>query len=802
VTDLRYALRLLRISPGFATVVIVTLAIGIGANTAIVGLLDTVLRRELPVSEPQELVFIRTAGDQGLGGAPPYPYFERMRDLSSSFSGVAAFGLDELRVEVAGSVEQVFGHVVSGNYFQVLGVTPAAGRLMTVGDERLDPPVAVIGYGYWQRRFGGSPSAIGRTVSFRNRAFTIVGVTPPRFQGLEPGRQVDVTLPITLDAGLVRNAQVQWFHAVARLRSGVGTRQAAAEADASFQSMRAEQIRSDARAASRFERIELTPASRGLDRLRARFSAPLSVMTLVTGIVLLIACANLSGLMLVRGAMRRREFALRLATGASPHHIVRQVLTETLVLVVLGAAAGLFVAYAAIEGVTGLLATGRRPILLDVQYDWRLILYTLGVTLGTGFLTGVWPAARALRVEPLAAMKENEARLAGWHRSKGRLVLVGAQVALSLALLVAAALFARTMVNLRAVDLGFTPSGVLTMSVDPGASADEGTDARAQMRTRWLERVRALPGVRSVSLSVLTPLSGRNTGVMMSVPGVSSRGDVRLNHVSEDYFQTFGIGLMTGRSFTRQDGASGLKVVVLNETAARAAFPGRSPLGERVDLAGAGLYQVVGVVRDYKHLSVREAAQPFAFVPLGQPVTAISRLTLSVSSDTRSTLMARTVADEIRSIHPDTLVSDIFGVDAQIDETLVTERLLSMLATGLAVLVLTLAAIGLFGIVSYAVAARTSEFGLRLALGAPRSRVAAGVIAEALLPVVAGIAIGLPLAMLTARAAQRLLFGVTPADATSYVVGAGALVVVAAAAAWVPARRACRLDPAETLRRG
>jgi predicted permease len=358
------------------------------------------------------------------------------------------------------------------------------------------------------------------------------------------------------------------------------------------------------------------------------------------------------------------------------------------------------------------------------------------------------------------------------------------------------------MVNLRAVDLGFTPSGVLTMSVDPGASADEGTDARAQMRTRWLERVRALPGVRSVSLSVLTPLSGRNTGVMMSVPGVSSRGDVRLNHVSEDYFQTFGIGLMTGRSFTRQDGASGLKVVVLNETAARAAFPGRSPLGERVDLAGAGLYQVVGVVRDYKHLSVREAAQPFAFVPLGQPVTAISRLTLSVSSDTRSTLMARTVADEIRSIHPDTLVSDIFGVDAQIDETLVTERLLSMLATGLAVLVLTLAAIGLFGIVSYAVAARTSEFGLSLALGAPRSRVAAGVIAEALLPVVAGIAIGLPLAMLTARAAQRLLFGVTPADATSYVVGAGALVVVAAAAAWVPARRACRLDPAETLRRG
>ena len=297
MTELRHALRMVRNSPVFATVVIMTLAIGIGANTAIVSLLHTVLLRELPVTNPEELVFIRTAGDQGLGGAPPYPYFERIREQGSSFSGVAAFDADELRVEVEGSVEQVFGQVASGNYFDVLGVTPAAGRLLTVGDERLDPPVAVIGYGYWQRRFGGAPGAIGRTVSFRNRAFTIVGVTPPRFQGLDPGRQVDVTLPITLETGLVRNAQVQWFHAVARLRSGVETRQAAAETDASFQSLRADEGRSAARA-PRFVRIELTPASRGMDRLRDRFSSPLSVMTLVTGIVLLIACANLGGLLL------------------------------------------------------------------------------------------------------------------------------------------------------------------------------------------------------------------------------------------------------------------------------------------------------------------------------------------------------------------------------------------------------------------------------------------------------------------------------------------------------------------------
>ena len=801
MNDLRYALRMIRNSPGFATVVVVTLAIGIGANTAIVSLLHTVLLRALPVKDAAELVFVRTAGERGLGGAPAYPYFEGIREQVSSFSGMAAFSADELRVEVDGAVEQVMGQVVSGNYFQVLGVTPAAGRLMTSADERLDPPVAVIGYGYWQRRFGGAPGAIGRSVSFRNRSFTIIGVTPPRFHGLELGRQVDVTLPITTESGLVENAQVQWFQAVARLQSGVETRQAAAEADARFQSMRAEQSRFDERAATRFARIELTPASRGMDRLRERFARPLTIMTMVTGMVLLIACTNLGGLLLVRGAMRRREFAVRLATGASSARLLRQVMTETLVLFVFGAAAGLFVAYVAIEGLTGFFATGRRPILLDVQYDWRLILYALGVTLATGVLTGVWPAVRALRVDPQMAMKD-QARLAGWHQSKARQVLVGAQVALSLALLVAAALFARTMANLRAADLGFTPGGVLTMSVDPGPSRNGATETDPQLWTQWLEQVRALPGVRSASLSVLTPLSGRNTGAVIAVPGESSRGSVRLNHVSEDYFQTFGIALLSGRSFTRQDAAGGLKVAVLNETAVRTVFPGRSPLGERVELGGAGLYEIVGVVGDHKHLSVREAAQPFAFVPLEQPVHPISRLTLSVSTETLGSTTARAVANEVHALHPRTLVSDVIAVDAQIDETLVSERLLSMLATGFALMVLALAAIGLYGIVSYAAAARTTEFGLRLALGAPRSHVAAGVIADAMTPVVGGIAIGLPLALGTARAAQRLLFGVTPADAASYLVGAGALLLVAAAAAWLPAQRACGLDPAETLRRG
>ena len=529
-------------------------------------------------------------------------------------------------------------------------------------------------------------------------------------------------------------------------------------------------------------------------------------MTLATAIFLIIACANLGGLLLVRGAARGREFAVRLAIGAGSGRLLRQVLTETLLLFLLGAAAALAIAYVAIQGLTGFFATGRRPILLDLQYDWTLVAYAAAVTLAAGLLTGLWPAVRALRTELQAAMKEGEPRLAGSPRLTMGRVLVAGQVALSLVLLVAAVLFARTMVNLRASDLGFSGSGVLTMSLQPDLP-DE-TAAREQLWMRVLERVRGVPGVRAASLSVLTPLSGRNTGTVVTVPGVAPRAGMdrsfRLNHVSEDYFRTFGIELIAGRALTRRDAAGAVKVAVLNDAAAKAyaALAGRSPIGETLELGESGVYQVVGVVRDHKHLSVREQAPPFAFVPLWQPIDSISRLTLAVSSDQPRSTMARAVADEVRAIHPGTLVSDVIEVEEQIDATLVSERLLSMLATGFAALVLGLAAIGLYGIVSYSVARRRTEFGVRLALGAPRSRVAAGVVMEVLLQVAAGIAVGLPLALVIARTAERLLFGVTPAAPGSYLLGAATLTVVACAAAWLPARRACSIDPADTLRRG
>jgi predicted permease len=484
---------------------------------------------------------------------------------------------------------------------------------MTVDDEKLNPPVAVIGYGYWQRRFGGDHDAIGRTLSFGDRVYTIIGVTPPQFWGLEPGRQVDVTLPITQARGMLANAKAQWFNAVARLRPDVTIQHATVQANAAFQSFLNERDGLSERT-SRLDRLELTPASRGLDQLRTRFSKPLLALTLVATILLLVACVNLGGLLLVRGAARGHEFAIRLAIGAGSGRLRRQVLTETLVLFLLGAVAAPVIAYVVIGALTGFFAIGRRPILLDVHYDWRLVVFGAAVTLAAGLLTGLWPASRALRTEPQTAMKQNEARLAGSRSlAAGRMLVVG-QVALSLALVVSAVLFARTMLNLRTVDLGFGASGVLTLSLRPELPRDTASTAREQFWMRVFEKVRALPGVRAASLSVLTPLSGRNTGTAVTVPGLRPI-DMRLNHVSEDYFRTFGIELLAGRTFTRHDATGAQKVAVLNETAARAAFSGRPPIGQRVEFGASGVYQIVGVVRDHKHLSVREQAPPFAFVP-------------------------------------------------------------------------------------------------------------------------------------------------------------------------------------------
>jgi predicted permease len=811
--DLRFAARLMARSPGFAVTAVLLLALGIGANTAIFGLIDAVLLRSLPVERPEQLVFIRATGSEGSSGAPPYPCFDRIRTGTSSFAGMAAFASDELKVQVGSSVEQVFGQVVSGSYFELLGLKPAAGRLLAPGDERLDPPVAVIGYGYWQRRFGGRPEAIGKTISFRDRAFTIVGVTRPEFWGLQPGREVAVSLPITQERGLLADSGAWWFDIVARLRPEAAVERAAVESNTIFQRFMNERGRSGDLRKKHFDHIELVPAGRGLDRLRARFSQPLHALMLVAAVVLLFACVNLSCLLLARGAARSHELAIRQATGAASGRLLRQLLTETFALFALGGAASLFVAHAGIRLLTGFFAIGRNPIVLDVQYDWRLLAFAVAAALASGLIAGLWPAVRALPDSPHAAMKEGEVRLTGSRRTRvANRWLIASQAALSLVLLVAAVLFAATMMNLRAVDLGFQASGVLTMSLNPGLP-NSAPAARDQFWREILRRVRALPGIRSGSLSVLTPLSGRDAGKLVTGSGfrprVESDSIAHLNHVSEDYFRTFGIRLRAGRVFTPQDGASGLRVAVVNESAARRFFSGRSPVGELVRFVGPlsehndgrSGYQIVGVVSDHKHMNIREPAPPFVFVPLWQPVDSIGRLTLAVSSDLPPAALYRAVAETVRTIRSNTLVSDVVPANEQVDATLVSERLLSMLATAFALLALALAAVGLYGTLSYSVARRRAEIGVRIALGARPTRVAWSLVAALLAQVGVGLVIGLPAALLLARSSEGVLFGIAAADPRSYVLSAAVLAAIACVAAWGPSRRILAIDPAEALRR-
>jgi predicted permease len=633
--DLGYAGRGMRRSPAFTGVVVLTLALGIGANTALFSLVEAVLLRNLPVRDPQNLYFLANAGARGANGAPPYTCYESFRDKARSFEGMAAFAPDNLNVVIDGGVEQVWGEHASGTYFEVLGVRAALGRVLTAADDELQPPVAVLHHAYWQTRFGGDPGVLGKTISLNQRQLTIVGVAEPGFTGLAPGRRSGLTVPFTLhDAGALQGP-TWFFEIVARLRPGVEPGQAQAEIDPIFQNyMRpltdfSPQLRRDY-----FAHMELQPAARGGGMLRRRFAEPLVILMAVVGVVLLVGCSNLANLFLARSSGREKEFAVRLAIGAGRWRLGRQLLTETMLLFGCGAVAGLLLARWGSGLLAGFLAVGRTPLFIEPHLNGAVLAFTAGIALLTGLLFGVAPTLAAVRGNPQAALHGAGSRATDSRaRTTMRQTLVVAQVALSLILLVGGGLFVRTLANLKGVDLGFRRQGVFTLSVFPVGAAY--SDAR--LDAFWpelLAQARQVPGVEHASVSVLTPLSGRSRGVRLTVEGFEDL-PVTQNHVSEDYFDTFGVALLAGRRFSAADREGAPRVAIFNEAAARYYFRGGNAIGATVEMGSGSRherYEIVGVVGDAKHSNVREQAPRFLYIPVAQKRERLERLTRSSSS--------------------------------------------------------------------------------------------------------------------------------------------------------------------------
>jgi len=808
IQDLRLASRLLWKAPAFTIAASLTIALGVGANTAVFSLMDAVLLKSLPVRSPEELVFPEVAGAEGPTGAPPYPCLMRLRAEVTAFAGLAAFSADdELRVEINGRPEQMIGQLVSGNYFDVLGVRALRGRLLEPRDESLNPPVAVISHRLWQQRFGSDPDVLGKTISSGKRSYTIVGIMPEQFRGLSPGRSADLLLPITTLGRDLADSGARGFHAVARIKPGL--REAAqAQAQTVFQSFLSQANYPSRLVRDQFQHLQLRPAARGMDGLRTRFSKPLYVLAGIAVMVLLMATVNLTNLLLVRGIGRRREFAIRLATGAGRGRLVRQLLTETLLLFGLSAIVGVAFAAWGVHIIESLLAEGRRAITIDAHLNWHVLLFCIAIALAAGLLAGSFPAWRAFRTNPEEAMKEGQART-GESRRSAMLThaLVALQVAISLVLLVGAVTFVRTLANLRNLDAGFRNGQVLTMSIElPDGFVRRSSD----VWTRVLQSIRSSASVGSAAMSVLTPLSGRDRGASVKVrgfePSQSQDSSIRINQVSDRYFETLGIPLLRGRLLTEQDAEQAPYVALINESAARKFFADRDPIGQTLEFPRTGtpgtFYRVVGVVGNTSHTSLREAPPPFAFIPVRQPLDFDRRLTLIVSPKppNAETALLESVRGAVSTVDPQLMISEVITMRRQVDSSLLTERLLSGLSGAFGILAIVLAAVGLYGVLSYRIGQQRRSLGIRMALGASAASVSRNVLRESGATIAAGIACGLPVAIIAARAAETLLWGFTAGDPAIYVLAIVLLVSAGFASAWIPARRASSIDPADVLR--
>ena len=817
--DISYAFRLLRRSPAFTLVALLSLGLGIGANTAIFSLIDAVLVKTLPVDDPQRLFFVdNSGGKSGGSNGPPYPCFERLRDHNRFLSGIAAFDERLFKVSIDGLPEQVRGQYASGSYFDLLGVRATIGRLLTPADDsepgRGGPhgAVAIISDAFWTRRFGRDPAVLGKSVQVGTQWVTIVGVTAPGFFGLQVGTPIDITLPMMLVEQGLQSKQSWWLSVIGRLAPNATADQARADLEALWDGYMTEVgMPRDKR--GYFSGIVLVPAARGANELRRTYAEPLMIVMAIVGVVLLIGCANVANLLLARAAARQNEMAVRLAIGASRGRLIRQLLTEGVVLVSLGAGAGWLFARWGASFLVAVLAGPDRRVVLEPHFDVRVLTFTAGVSVATALLFSLAPALRATRVD---AAKPRQAGATAHNRLGRTLVVV--QVTLSVLLLCGAALFLRTLHNLNGAPAGFDRHGVLTMQVEatvPGRTATPKTPAefraeRARLGAMWngfLERVHEVPGVSSAAASIMNPLSGWHRGVAIAirgpVEGAEKDHGIGINEVTDRYFETVGIRLLAGRLFTPRDRSGSLPVVILNETAARAYFGAESPLGRKVSFPGQRVVdelEIVGVVADARYKDLRTPDGRMSYVPLEQAIDPITSALVTVRGGGDVTQLVPPIRGVVTETVPGGFVSDIATIEQQVETSLVRERMLALLATFFAALALILASIGIYGVMAYRAARRTREIGIRIAVGASQQSVVWMMVRETLLLVIVGAALGTLTSLAASRSIASQLFGVTPRDPVAIVVALSVLGIVTMLAGYMPARQASRIDPVRALR--
>ena len=839
--DLRYAMRVLLHAKGWTAVVVISLALGIGANTAIFSAINGLLLTVLPVKDPASLVRFRwagrndmvnsssdygflnrAAGGQNVSATFSYPMFQQFvagnRTMTDLFA-CAPFG--RVNVVVDGRAEIATAFISTGNYYQLLGVAARAGRTITPEDDRpAAPPVAVISSKYWRSRFAGDPAAVGKTVRINNVMVTIVGVIAAQFTGVQqPEDELpDISVPLALDPQLntakessrLNQPTYWWLQVMGRLKPGAAPAQVQDNLAAVFQQTAragldsyletlSEQERATAANRTRKEipHLLVGPGSRGVYDVNANELRAVTILGVVVVLVLLIVCANVANLLLSRATTRQKELSVRLALGATRPRLIRQFLTESLLLAAMGGVLGLLVGYWGKQLLPG--ASGRMTTL-----DGSVLVFVLLITGLTGLIFGIAPALRGTGMTVSSALKETSGRVIGTRSALGKSLLV-AQVAITLVLLVGAGLFLRTLYNLRRVDVGFDPQKLLLFRVTPQLNRYD--EKRIIMLYRdLLERLHTVAGVRGAAMSQPALLSGSTNSTRIFIQGRSypaadqQGGSIHRLIISPNFFEVMGIPVLLGRGFTDRDGESAPKVVVINQAAARKYFPNGNPVGQRFgsSLETTGTYEIVGILRDAKYSSVRDAAPPTMYLPYLQ--TRAGNAVFEVRTAGTPDSVVASIREAVRQVDPDLPIMDVSTQIEQIERRFLQEKVFAQAYTLFGGLALLLAAIGLFGLMSYNVARRTNEIGIRMALGAQRRDVLGLVMRESMILVAIGVAVGLGIAIAASRLVAALLFGLSPIDGLTMLLAIGIMTLISAIAGYIPARRASRVDPLLALR--